>query len=160
MQITAQKTGYKKVVRLSANWAELKALCLQMKHYNFLKKKKKRERFLIWLLLLLWLWGYGCVESWQCDANLLCDTTCSSRRGGGGDEKQWKRGCLSAEDLMRAHTQFWNKQKKVWTIREIYRSIAFGISVASFFSKYSTPDRNKKCPRRIFIKLIYSQSYS
>lgn len=157
MQIIAQKTGYKKVVRLSANWVELKALCLQMKHYNFLKKKKKkRERFLIWLLLLLWLWGYGCVESWQCDANLLCDTTCSSRWG---EWEATEKG-MSLGWRPHAHTQFWNKQKKIWTIREIYRSIAFGISVASFFSKYPTPDRDKKCPRRIFIKLIYSQSYS
>lgn len=39
MQIIAQKAGYKKAVRLSANWIELKAVCFQTKHYNSLFKK-------------------------------------------------------------------------------------------------------------------------
>lgn len=36
MQIIAQTAGHKKAVRLSVNWIELKAVCFQMKHYNFL----------------------------------------------------------------------------------------------------------------------------
>lgn len=52
MQIIAQKTGYKKVVRLSVNYIELKKVCFQMKHYNFLFFCFLK--FLIWFFLLLW----------------------------------------------------------------------------------------------------------
>ena len=105
MQIIAQKTGYKKVVRLSVNWAELRTVCL----YAF-KWSNTMSSFFFFLVSNLVF--PSCLVVWICMGEVLpmpvslCD--CPLQRQ---VKETWGNGgCFTIYDC--EHMQFWNEENR------------------------------------------------
>lgn len=108
MQIIAQKTGYKKVVRLSVNWVELRTVCLYaFKWSNTISSFFFFFKFLIWSFLLVQWCEYAWVKYWQTPIS-LCD--CHFQRQ---VKEIWGSGGLMSHHLwLCEHRQFWNEENR------------------------------------------------